>query len=209
VRDRYSIIASTMRDASPYSRQWILPITVYDGQDFESPEQAIDWAKKHGIEGFVIVDPNGVYEDKGWSLKGKPDRPGRFCAKLKPKYEDDFVLLWEPEKKWGTWGKGRHEFDKPVKLPDGRTVKHGGIGSVGLFQYNTAGELIYICDCSSGMDYEFQAQLHKSHFPFVAQIEYTERTYISDGDDTNALKFPVFLRTREDKKTGECINARL
>ncbi len=205
VMDRYAHITGIIAQM-PQPYRWINPIQYCR---FTSPDAATAWAKEHNLEGWVVVDPEGVYGDKGWNLKGKPDRPAASCSKLKPWFEDDFVVFWDPAKKWGTYGKGRHEKDKMVELPNGDKVKHGGVGSVGLFQYNSKGELVYICDCSSGMDYEFQAQLRPDHFPFVAEVKYVDRSYISDGDDTNALTFPGFVRARGDKRPEECINDKL
>jgi ATP-dependent DNA ligase len=205
VIDRYSLIMGLCASI-PHSLSWIQPVSYCR---FESTDKATEWAKKNELEGWVVVDPQGVYGDKGWNMKGDPDRPREFCAKLKPWFEDDFIVQWDPSKKWGTHGKGKHEKDKIVELPSGEKVKHGGIGSVGLFQYNSRNELVYICDCSSGMDYEFQAKLNAGSFPFVAEIKYVDRSYISDGDDTNALTFPGFVRVRTDKSPDECINERL
>lgn len=180
---------------------------------FEVPEDASEFAKAHKLEGWVVVDPDAVYGDKAWNLKGKPDRPST-CAKLKPTAEDDFIALWDPDKDssgatYGEWGTGKHEAGKLVTLPDGKKVKHGGVGSVGLWQYNSKGELVPICKCSSGMDFNFQARLTKASFPQVWQVEYRGRTYISDGEKTNALRHPTFVRLRDDKKPEECINPRL
>ncbi len=184
---------------------WIIPLEVFS---FESPEEAETKAKEMGIEGWVVVDPEAVYGDKGWNLKGKPDRPSS-CAKLKPTGESDFVCYWDPDRGVGEWGTGKHEKDKLVTLPSGETVKHGGVGSVALYQYNSAGELVFISKCSSGMDYDLQAKLRKESFPFVAQVEYKGRTYVSDGEKTNALRHPVFVRRRDDKTADECSDSRL
>jgi hypothetical protein len=187
---------------------WILPIQY---SKFPSPETAKEYAKQSGLEGFVAVDPQGIYGDKGWNLKGKPDRPRDFCVKVKPWYEDDFIVMWDPAKKHGTFGKGRHEKGKQVKLPNGNVVEHGGVGSMGLFQLNSKKELVYICDCPGGgeMDYEFQAQLRPESFPFVAEVKFVDRSYIADGDDTNALTFPGFVRVHPDKEVSEIINEKL
>lgn len=181
---------------------WLVPTII---EQFPDPETAIARAKELGIEGWVVVDPEASYGDKGWNLKGKPDRPS-LCAKLKPKQEDDFVAFWDPDQKRGEWGTGRHERGKVVTLPDKTQVEHGGLGSVALFQYNSKNELVYICDCSSGLDYALQSRLRKEHFPQVWKIEYDSRTYISDGEKTNALRFPTFLSSRTDKRPEECIN---
>lgn len=204
VRGRYAQIVALCCQAIPFG--WIQPVQACR---FYNTDAAVSWAKQYDLEGWVVVDPDGIYGDKGWNMKGKPDRPGAFCAKLKPWFEDDFVVMWDPGRKVGTLGKGKHEMDKVVTLPSGQNWQHGGVGSVGLFQYNSKKELVYICDCSSGMDFEFQAKLQAHSFPFVAEVKYVDRSYISDGDDTNALTFPGFVRVRTDKSLEECINEKL
>lgn len=187
---------------------WIQPVY---WQEFDSPEEAKEYAKENNLEGWVVVDPQGIYGDKAWNLKGKPDRPGKFCAKLKPEWEDDFVALFDPDNGWGEWGKGRHEKGKPAVMKgepvldgEGKPVMHGGVGSVGLGQYRD-GELVYICDCSSGMDYEYQAQLDPERsFPIVCEVKYNDRSWTARGDKTDALSFPVFVRERADKGASEC-----
>jgi len=207
---RYNLIqefTNGLRASRPDLKDIITPVQL---MTFHNPNKAIEYAKEHNLEGFVVVDPEGVYGDRGWNLKGKPDRPRKFCAKLKPYWEDDFVAMWDPENNIGTYGKGKHEQGKQVTLPSGEVVRHGGLGSVGLFQYNhDASELVYISDCSSGMSYEFQASLSAKDFPFVCEIKYFDRSYTSAGDPTDALTFPVFVRPRTDKKPEECISDQL
>jgi hypothetical protein len=202
-------VTSHMRaiwEAAPNeSKAWIQPLDI---RAFQNTTEALAEAKRLGIEGWVVVDPTAVFGDRAWNLKGKPDRPSSI-AKLKPKAEDDFVAYWDPDNKIGEWGTGKHEKGKTVTLPNGQQVVHNGVGSIALHQYNSAGELVFICNCSSGMDYEFQAKLSKKDFPFVAKVEYPERTYMSDGEKTNALRHPVFLLKRDDKTIAECVNDRL
>ncbi len=185
--------------------QHIQPIQFLQFCDIGTAET---YAKSAGIEGYVVIDRDAVYGDKGWNLKGKPDRPSTV-AKLKPRHEDDFIAYWEPESGSGEWGTGKHEAGKTVTLPDGSQVVHAGVGSVALYQYNEKRELVFTANCSSGMDYAFQARLKKEDFPLVCQVEYTDRTYVTDGEKTNALRHPTFLRPREDKKPEECVNDRL
>jgi hypothetical protein len=202
VKQRYAVIA---QHAALGNYKVVQPIQY---MSFKNPEEASDYAKKMGFEGFVVVDPDAIYGDKGWNLKGKPDRP-TTCAKLKPRFEDDFIAYWDPDKGIGEWGTGKHERNKLVTLPDGSQVVHGGVGALGLYQFNDSGELVFISKCSSGMTYDFQARLTATNFPMVVQVEYVERTYMSDGEKTNALRHPTFLRVRTDKVRSECVNARL
>lgn len=208
VKSRFGLLAEVWQTGEldvELTKDWIIPIQI---KHFDTPELALARAKELDIEGWVVVDPEGIYKDKGWNLKGKPDRPS-CCAKLKPKDEDDFIAKFFPEKGSGEWGTGKHEYGKLVTLPSGEKVYHGGVGSIGLFQYNSKNELVFISNCSSGMDYEFQAKLRPENFPFVCKVEYPERTYMAEGEKTNALRHPVFLMKRDDKSQSECINDRL
>ena len=172
---------------------YVRPIEVFR---FVSPEDAIVYAKKRGFEGFVVVDPDGIYGEKAYNFKGKPDRPGLACGKLKPAYEDDFVAMWNPEQGIG---------ERSTKLSNDQ-----GIKSVALYQYNKKGELVFISNVASGLTKErIREWSDPAKFPMVWKVEYTERTYISDGEKTNALKFGRFIAVRTDKAPDECINPRL
>jgi ATP-dependent DNA ligase len=151
-------------------------------------------AEECGWEGFVIVDPYSTYGDKGFNLRGKPDRPAE-CCKLKPFFEDDFIAFWDPAQKIGKFGRGKYT---------------GYLGAVQLYQYNSSGGLVYICDCGNGFSAEFiEEKSDTSLWPMVIQVRFESRTYVSDGDDTNALQFPRFIEVREDKTQEECVNPRL
>jgi hypothetical protein len=175
------------------SGQHFIPIEVIT---FKDTQEAIEHAKKEDWEGYVVVDPHGIYGDKAYNFKGKPDRPGTVCAKLKPEWEDDFVALWNPEAGYG---------ERSTK---GRSNQ--GIKSVGLFQYNLKGELIFISNVSSGLtDEQKRDWANPNKFPMVWKVAYNERSYMSQGDDTNALIFAKFIEVRTDKAINECINPEL
>lgn len=161
-----------------------------------TPESAIQYAKDMDWEGYVVVDPNGIYGDKAYNFKGKPDRPGSVCAKLKPTYEDDFVAYWDPSKGWG---------ERSTKARNDQ-----GIKSVALFQYNKEGQLIPISNVSSGLtDEQKKNWAVTTRWPQVWKVEYKDRRYMADGEDTNALDFAAFVEERTDKAPTECINPRL
>lgn len=164
---------------------------------FGSPEEAVEAAKASGWEGFVVVDPEAPgYGDKSYNFSGKPHRPGTACAKLKPTFEDDFVVIWDPDNGYG---------ERSTKASRG-----GGIKSVGLYQYNPKGELVFISNCNSGITDEFiENNSDPRKYPQVWRVEYKGRRYISDGDDTNALDFPALSEPRTDKRPNECVNERL
>jgi hypothetical protein len=167
---------------------------------FATPEDAVEFAKANGWEGFVVIDPHEMgYGDKAYNFKGKPDRPRKFCAKLKPEFEDDFIAIWDPDKGFGE--KSRKE------------SRGSGIKSVGLYQHNKKGDLVFIANVSSGLTDELiEKNSHPRHWPQVWKVWYSGRRYITEGDDTNALDFPRiktedYLRT--DKAPNECSNERL
>jgi len=152
-------------------------------------------ASQFDWEGWVVVDPKGVYGEKGFNFRGKADRPGRFVGKLKPSYEDDFVGLWEPDKGIGTWGTGRHQKQ---------------VGSLGLYQLDRNDELVFICNCGGGLTDAMKARLiDPDEYPVVVRAEYDSRTYITQGGKTNALRFPRVVALRDDKTAEECINMKL
>lgn len=191
VRQRYELI-HTMLCLSPFA-----PIQFYaPSADCQTPETFRELAKKLGWEGWVVVDPDGVYGDRGYNFKGKPDRPANACAKLKPVYEDDFIVFWDPTKGYGEYSsKGRYG-DK-------------GMESACLYQLNAKGEMVYISNVASGLTEEMKSGADPSQFPQVWVVEYTDRRYKSRGDKTNSLDFPRFLRIRGDKRTDECVNQEL
>jgi hypothetical protein len=202
---RHKRLRDRIEELPKWAKEWILPVKAVT---FPSLDASLEYARDNGLEGWVVIEGKGVYGDRAWTLKGKPDRPSN-CAKAKPWYEDDFVVFWDPAQKIGSYGKGRHEANKTVTLPSGESAVHGGVGSVGLHQYDSHGKLVYISDCSGGMDYEFQTKLRPEHFPMVWEVQYTERSYQSEGDDTNALTFAKLFRVRTDKTPEECINDKL
>jgi len=171
----------------------LIPVSFWKGGEGITPQTMLDLAKRELWEGFVVVDPNGIYGDRAFNFKGKPDRPGAFCAKLKPEFEDDFVAFWDPSKGWGeVSNKGRYS---------------GGVKSVALFQHNTKGELVFISNVNSGLTEEMKTNLsNPALYPKVWKVKYSERSYLSQGDDTNALIFASFVEERIDKTPSECVN---
>ena len=150
-------------------------------------------AEALGYEGFILADGDDNYADKIYNFRGKTDRPKTFC-KIKPIYEDDFVAFWDPDNGIGSYGRGRHE---------------GKLGSVALYQYDSDGNPVYICDCGTGIDDDARADGRPEDFPMVWQVKYESRTYKSNGADTNALQFPRLMHIRTDKEIEECINEQL
>lgn len=199
VGERYALIESWFTKHG----EFIVPVEYYEVGWVErmSPEpgtareKAMRVAKENGWEGWVVVDPDGIYGDRGYNFRGKPDRPGKYCGKVKPVMDDDFLALWDPACGVGEFGTGKYQ---------------GLIGAVELHQYDSAGNLVRIGKCGNGFDEEFLRRWSSpEHFPMVLRVLYTDRTYVSQGDKTNALTYPRFAERREDKSVDECVNLEL
>lgn len=198
VRERYELIHEL--DGGHI----IQPVEYYDSRRFPTPQHAVDEAKARQWEGWVVVDPDGVYGDRAYNFKGKPDRPGSFCAKLKPEFEDDFIAVWDPDRE-------RHgAFPGPTGERSTKERNGLGIKSVALYQYDSKGVLTYISNVSSGLTDEMKSSLARSDaWPQVWRVIYNERTYQAAGDETNALTFARFDARRDDKSPNECVNPEL
>ena len=194
IGERYNLIGSVLE-----SKPYLIPVQVVKPGEvagYETVDQFRELAKHWGWEGFVAIDPTGVMGDRAYNFKGKPDRPGKVAAKVKPVYEDDFVMLWNPERGYGEYSnKNRYG--------------SAGMKSATLWQFNKNSELIYIANVASGLTEEMKTKATPSDEPQVWHVEYTDRRYMSDGDDTNALDFPRFVAVRTDKSPSECMNPKL
>jgi hypothetical protein len=196
---RFELIKETFGDS-----EFLLPIETFElhelathATDMSPVEVAKAYAIERGWEGWVVVDPDGNYGDRAYNFRGKADRPGQFCGKLKPSYEDDFVAYWDPDNGMGTYGRGKNI---------------GQVGSVSLFQYDSDGARHYICDCGGGLikTDAFRAEYtNPDQFPIVVQVEYESRGYLSRDDKSNALQFPRVIAIRDDKTPEECENHEL
>lgn len=188
---------------------WVLPVMALTVCELRSlgpyasnmtpVQMANDYAKRNNWEGWVVVDPDKPIGPKSLNFRGKTYRPSGISGKLKPVYEDDFIAFFDPDGEYGEpcgkWGSGRYR---------------GMVGSVTLGQYTEDGELVYICECGGGIDDAFREKFSDpAAYPIVIEVEYTERTYVSEGDKTNALTYPRVVRARPDKGMHECINKKL
>jgi len=173
----------------------VCPEIFVEGEYPETLEEIMELAHFRKWEGFVAIDPNESYGDRGFNLRGKAERPRNACAKIKPVFEDDFIALWDPDNGIGAYGRGKYT---------------GKLGSVELFQINHLGETVKICDMGNGWSKQFiESNSTTDSWPKVVQVKYESRTYRSRGDKTDALQFPRFIVVREDKAENECINPEL
>lgn len=201
--DQLNLIENTFSDMllsyeDPVAGRFLLPLEVFEG----TVEQAMEVAIDNDLEGWVCYTRDGCMEDYSFSFHGKPDRPGSVF-KLKPSFEDDFIAIFDPNEtythawaieKRGTWGSGKNT---------------GKVGTFSLYQYGREGEMTYICEVGSGLTDAQREEYLKVDGALVMEVKYDDRSYILDGDDTNALFLPRVGRIRDDKAPEECLNEKL
>lgn len=140
-----------------------------------------------GLEGLVVWDGEAIIkEGDAFTFNGKSYRPN-VIWKSKPKYEDDFIVRFDPENGIGEYGKGRH---------------HGRVGSVFIYQIDNDEE-VYLGKCGGGLSDELRDFYTNASYPRVWRVEYDS---IQPG--TGALRFPVFGADRTeqgDKRIDECL----
>jgi ATP-dependent DNA ligase len=176
--------------------KFLSALEVYGGVD---DKEAMRFASEHDFEGWVVYDKDASLGDKSFCFTGKPDRPS-CCFKRKKSEEDDFIAYFYPERgtkerPMGSYGTGKN-----------RTR----VGTLSLYQLNSAGVEVYICEVGSGFSDEQRSEWAlRGKWPKVVQVEFEERFYKSAGDKTNALQLPRLSQVREDKGPGECINLEL
>ena len=150
--------------------------------------EAMQYVKDNGIEGMVVWDAKGVMEDgAAYTFNGKAYRPN-VLWKSKPKYEDDFIVRFDPANGIGEYGKGKN---------------NGKIKSAFVYQLQD-GEEIHLGKCGGGLSDE-QRDLYTdlSLYPRVWRVEYD-----AIQPKTGSLRYPVFNADRTligDKTMEECV----
>ena len=153
--------------------------------DFEDPvEDLLEYAKNLGWEGYVVVNPNEKYGEKAFNFRGKNDRPVH-CGKLKPDYEADFVVMWDPDNGVGEWGTGKNK---------------KGVGSVQAYLFDDdKGELVPVSKVGGGItDKQCKEFADPSLYPMVWQVIF--KGWTAKG----SLRHPSLQRVRDDKTPEEC-----
>jgi len=149
-----------------------------------SPETDLDIAKELGIEGFVVLDADAVYGDKGYSFDGTAQRPNGIW-KRKPKREDEFIIIGMYEGK-----KGKNT---------------GKLGGFYLEQIHPdTGKRIPCGKCGGGLSDPQREEFwgDDSLIGQTIKVEFDSRQHAKDG--SYALRFPVY-KGPSDKTPEECI----
>jgi len=154
----------------------------YDHEDVV--HDLLEYAKNLGWEGYVVVNPHEKYGDKAFNFRGKNDRPV-CCGKLKPDYEADFVVMWDPDNKIGEWGTGKNK---------------KGVGSVQAYLYDdNLCELVPVSKVGGGItDEQCKKFADPKLYPMVWQVVF--KGWTAKG----SLRHPSLFRVRDDKKPEEC-----
>ena len=169
---------------------------------YEPLDAARDYVKRRGVEGLVIYDSRARPGKRAYNFRGKPERPQ--CWKWKPSFEDDFVVVFDPD--------GAHGFAKGEGGAWGRGKHRGAAGRIALYQYDAEAFLVYCSGCGSGLTDEERVAITKGTklgICGVAEIKYTSRRYYKRGEGSNALVEPIFVRWRHDKGARDCVNPQL
>lgn len=150
-------------------------------------EQALQEVKERGLEGIVVWDANGKMNNgECFTLNGKAYRPN-VLWKSKPKYEDDFIVRFDPKNNIGEYGTGKNK---------------GKVRSVHLYQLDDSGNEVFLAKCGGGLSDEQRDFYTTAEYPRVWRVEYD-----SIQPKTGSLRFPVFNVDRtlnNDKNIKEC-----
>ena len=153
----------------------------------KSHTEAMKEVKKRGLEGLVVWDASSIMKEKeSFTFNGKAYRPN-VLWKSKPKYEDDFVVKFDPDNGIGEYGSGKN---------------NGKVKSVFIYQL-LEGEEVFLGKCGGGLSDEQRDFYTTASYPRVWRIEYD-----SVQPKTGSLRFPVFNADRtltEDKSIEECV----
>ncbi len=180
------LMAESKRRERMLRTHHVAPLKIFHA----SPETDLDIAKRLGVEGFVVLDADGTYGDKGYSFDGKAQRPEGIW-KRKPKLEDEFIVVGVYE------GTGRNT---------------GKLGGFYLEQIHPeTGKRIDCGKCGGGFTDEQRAELWDDRDRLLQdkvgngptiKVEFDSRQPAKDG--SYALRFPVF-KGFSDKKPEECV----
>lgn len=172
------LMAESKKRERMLRKYYVAPLKIFHA----SPETDLDIAKKLGIEGFVVLDADAIYGDKGYSFDGKAQRPEGIW-KRKPKREDEFIV---------------------VNTYVGTGKNMGKLGGFYLEQIHPdTGKRIDCGKCGGGFTDEQRIDLwDKTIVGTTVKVEFDSRQAAKDG--SYALRFPVF-KGLSDKKPEECI----
>lgn len=168
---------NSRRDRMLFEHQ-IAPVKIYR----TSYSEDIELAKELGIEGWVAMNIDAIYGDKGYSFDGKEQRPNGIY-KRKPIYEQEFIIT-------GIYkgsGKNRNRF-----------------GGFYIAQVHPGTNEVVGCGkCGGGFTDKHRDEfLDEELVGQTIKVKFDSRQPPKDGE--YALRFPVFL-SFSDKLAEECL----
>lgn len=164
--------------------EYVMPVEVVE----KSHREALQEMQDRNLEGLVVWDAEGTMaENEAFTFNGKAYRPN-VLWKSKPKYEDDFIVRFDPENGVGEFGKGKH---------------YGKVGSVFCYQLDENNKEVFLGKCGGGLTDKQREEYTAAEYPRVWRIEFD-----SIQPKTGSLRFPVFNADRTiqgDKLLEECL----
>jgi len=156
---------------------------------YKTHKEAMQYIMDNKIEGMVLWDPEGIMEDgAAYTFNGKAYRPNTLW-KSKPKYEDDFIVRFDPDNGIGEYGKGKNS---------------NKLKSVYCYQLDDDGNEVYLGLCGGGLsDKQRTYYTDEADYPRVWKIEYDALQL-----ETGSLRYPVLYSDRTiigDKDIEECL----
>lgn len=170
-------VENKRRDAL-LKEHYIGPLKIYK----TSSKEDLELAKQLKVEGFVLLDANGVYGDKGCTFDGKAQRPEGIW-KRKPKLEEEVIIVGFEE------GTGRNR---------------GKLGAFFVEQFHNS-KRVNCGKVGGGFTDEQRDELWTNRNSLVEttiKIEFDSR--LPEKDGKFAFRFPVF-KDMCDKTPEECI----
>lgn len=180
-KDRYSTAENIVALCnSKYAKM----VTILD----KTHAEAMKYVEDNRLEGLVLWDPEGIMDaGAAYTFNGKAYRPNMLW-KSKPKYEDDFIVRFDPKNGIGEYGNGKNS---------------NKIKSAYVYQLED-GKEVHLGRCGGGLsDKQKDFYTATADYPRVWRIEYDT---IQPG--TGSLRYPVFNADRTligDKSVEECL----
>lgn len=178
--DRRAHLSESKRREAMLRRHCVGPVKLYRTSSAED----LDLAKDLKIEGFVVIDADAVYGDRGYSFDGKAQRPDGIW-KRKPKLEDEFIV-------------------SDVYEGTGRNM--GRLGGFYIQQVHPeTGERVGCGKCGGGFTDEQRERFWAERAQVVGKtikVEFDSRQEPKNG--AWAVRFPVF-KGWADKRPDECV----
>lgn len=176
--NKKQMISESKRREAMLRESFVAPLKIYK----TSTGDDLDLARELKAEGFVVLDTDACYGDKGYSFDGKASRPDGIW-KRKAKLEDEFIITGV----YSGSGRNRNRF--------------GGFNIAQI--HPDTGEQIDCGKCGGGFSDEHRDSfLDDSLIGKTIKVEFDSRQAPNKG--VYAVRFPVY-KAFADKAPEECV----